>query len=90
MAEIINELNNMLEKDSIIKWTVKAKKYFESIKQALTRTPVLISPYYTKNFIIFSFTSEHTIAAVLLHKNDQSFEQPIAFFSKSIRDAPQK
>ena len=56
----------MLKKDSAIKWTVKAKQSFESIKQALTKAPVLISLDYTKYFIIFSFASEHTIAVVLL------------------------
>ena len=68
MAEIIKDLNNMLKKDSAIKWTIKAKQSFKSIKQALTKAPVLISPDYTKDFIIFSFASEHTIAAVLLQK----------------------
>ena len=80
----------MLKKEFAIKWTIKAKQSFETIKQALTKAPVLISPNYTKDFIIFSFASEHTIAAVLLQKNNQGFEQPIAFFSKALRDAPLK
>ena len=80
----------MLKKDSVLKWTVEARQYFESIKHALTKTPVLISPDFKKDFIIFSFASEHTIAAVLLQKNDQGFEQPIAFFSKTLRDATLK
>ena len=80
----------MLKKDSSIKWTIKAKKYFESIKQALTKAPVLINIDYTKDFIIFSFASKHTIGAVVLQKNDQGFEQPTSFFSKALRDAPLK
>jgi hypothetical protein len=51
---------------------------------------VLASPDYTKEFLIFSFASEHTIATVLLQKNEEGFEQPIAFFSKSLRDAELK
>jgi len=43
---------------------------------------------FDRGFIIFSFALEHTIFAVLLQRNDQGFEQPIAFFSKSLRDAP--
>ena len=64
LAEIIRELNNMLKKDSVLKWTVEAKQSFDFIKQALTKTPVLISPDFKKDFIIFSFASKHTIAAV--------------------------
>jgi len=70
LAELIRELNNMLKKDSTLKWIVEAKQYFEAIKEALTKTPILISPDFRKDFIIFSFASEHTIAAVLLQKND--------------------
>jgi hypothetical protein len=47
---------------------------------------MLASPDYLKDFLIFSFASEHTIVAVLLQKNEEGFEQPIAFFSKILRD----
>jgi hypothetical protein len=47
----------------------------------------LISPDFTKDFYLFSFTSEHTIATILLQKNSEGYEQPIAFFSKYLRDA---
>ena len=56
------------------------------MKRALTQAPVIISPDYTKDFYLFSFSSEHTIAAVLLKKNSEGYEQPIAFFSKALRD----
>lgn len=80
----------MLKKDSKIKWTVEAKQAFDEIKLALTKTPVLTSPKFDRDFIIFSFASEHTIAVVLLQKDDQGCEKPIAFFSKALRDAPLK
>ena len=32
LAELIRNLNNMLKKDSILKWVVEAKKYFEVVK----------------------------------------------------------
>jgi hypothetical protein len=57
------------------------------VKHALTQAPVLISPDYTKDFYLFSFASEHTIAGVLLQKNNEGYEQPIDFFSKALRDA---
>jgi len=76
----------MLKKYLALKWTVEAKRSFEAIKEALTKTPVPISHDFQKDFIIFSFASEHTIATVLLQKNDQGYQQPIAFFSKSLRD----
>ena len=90
LAKLIRLLNNMLKKDSKVKWMVEAKQAFEEIKIALTKTPVLTSPKFDRDFIIFSFASEHTIAAVLLQKDDQGCEKPIAFFSKALRNAPLK
>ena len=80
----------MRKKEEGVKWTLEAKKSFELVKQALTKTPVLISPEFTKDFFIFSFASEHIVAFVLLKKNLKGQEQPIAFFSKALRDAPLK
>ena len=80
----------MLKKDSKVKWTLEAKQAFEGIKTALTQAPVLTSPQFDKDFIIFSFASEHTIVVVLLQKDDQGNEKPIAFFSQALRYAPLK
>ena len=50
----------------------------------------MISPDFAKDFSVFSYALEHTIAAVLLQKNDENLEQPIAFFSKMLRDGELK
>jgi hypothetical protein len=87
LVELLRNITNMLKKDTKIKWNAESKQSFEQVKHALTQAPVLISPDYTKDFYLFSFASEHTIAAVLLQKNSEGYEQPIAFFSKALRDA---
>jgi hypothetical protein len=48
---------------------------------------VLISPDYSRDFLIFSFASSDTVAAVLLQENDIGLERPIAYFSRALRDA---
>eukprot|EP00253_Pinus_taeda_P031651 PITA_31651 len=90
LPELIRLLNNMLKEDSKVKWTIETKQAFQEIKKALTQTPVLTSPNFDKDFIIFSFTSKHAVVAILLQKDDQGCEKPIAFFSKALRDAPLK
>jgi ribonuclease HI len=87
LAELLRNITNMLKKDAKIKWDPESRSSFEQVKRALTQAPVLISPNFTKDFYLFSFASEHTIAAVLLQKNSEGYEQPIAFFSKALRDA---
>jgi hypothetical protein len=74
----------MLKKDVVIKWSLEEKSTFQRIKQALVEAPVLANPDYTKDFFIFSFSSEETIVVVLLQKNGEGHEQPIAFFRKSL------
>ena len=80
----------MLGKDKEIKWTPEAKHSFEDIKKAISKTLVLASHDFSKDFLIFSFPSKHTVAGVLLQKNHEEHEQPIAFYSKTLRDAPLK
>ena len=40
--------------------------------------------------MIYSYASEDTIAGVMLQKNNENHEQPIAFMSKNLRDAELK
>jgi hypothetical protein len=51
----------MLKKDAEIKWIHEEKESFENIKQALIRALVLIGPNHSKEFLIFSFSSEDTV-----------------------------
>jgi hypothetical protein len=88
LAEIIKHITCMLRKGNEIKWNPKAKKYFEDIKVALTKSLVLASPDFMKDFILFSFASEHTIVGMLLQKDEKGFEKPIAYFSRTLHDAP--
>ena len=48
---------------------------------------MLISPDYSKDFLIFSFASPDTVADILLQTNKVGLEQPIAYFSRALRDA---
>jgi hypothetical protein len=57
---------------------------------ALTKAPILASRNFEKDFMLFSFASEHTIASVLLQKDEHNFENPIVYYSRTLRDAPLK
>jgi len=70
----------MLKKDNEVKWIMEAKVSFIQVKKSIGEAPMLLSLDYSKEFLIFSFACEHAIAVVLLHKNNEGFEQPIVFF----------
>lgn len=65
-AENCNRITCMLRKDNGIKWTAKSKQSFSDIKKAMTKALVLVSLYFTKDFLIFCFASEHIVVGVLL------------------------
>jgi hypothetical protein len=56
----------MLRKGNEVKWTVEARESSSLIKKALTEAPMLISPDYSKDFLIFSFASFDRVESVLL------------------------
>ena len=59
----------MLKKDREVKWSDQARQSFEEINHALIEAPVFTALDYTKDFAIFSFASEDTIASMLLQNN---------------------
>ena len=89
-VEILRNVTNMLKNDNEIKWVVDARKYFKDIKKYITKALVLVSPEFSKYFLVFSYASKHTIARVLLHKNNQNVEKPIVLFRKVLRDGELK
>lgn len=60
----------MLKKYSVVKWTKEAIKSLNLVKLALYLTPILISPHYSQDFILFSFASDHIMAVALMQKRD--------------------
>jgi hypothetical protein len=85
-AKLVKFFTSMLRKGNEVKWTVEDQNYFDQIKQELIEAPVIISPNYSKEFLIFYFSSHDTLVVVLLHKNTDGMEQPISFFSRALRD----
>ena len=76
----------MLKKGEEVKWDSDPSRAFDEIKEAIRDAPILRTLDYTKPMHIFSFASFHTVAAMLLQKNEEGFEQPITFFRKSLQE----
>ena len=57
----MNPLQKLLKKDAKFELMDEGKDAFRSIKDAISRAPILIGPDYSKEFQIFSFASKDTI-----------------------------
>jgi len=65
-AELVKLITTMLKKGNKVKWTTVSQNSFDQIKKSLNEAPFLINPDYSKDFLIFSFSSFDTVAIVLL------------------------
>jgi hypothetical protein len=64
-AEIIKPLQKMIHKDSEFKWDDEQKDTFNNIKAAISRAPVLRSLDFNRDFNLYTFASDQSLAAVL-------------------------
>jgi hypothetical protein len=85
-VEVVKLITSMLRKENEVRWTSESRNSFEKMKKTLIEALVIISPDYSKDFLIFSFASSYTVAVVLLQTNEARLEQPIAYFSIALRD----
>jgi hypothetical protein len=57
-----------------------------NIKREITTDTVLISPYFQRDFIIYSFSTEMMVASILTQRNTKGGELSISFMSKTLHD----
>ena len=86
-AQIVKPLQQMVKKNAQFKWTEIEKNAFNKIKTAVAHAPSLRSPNFDKDFILYTFASDDSLAAVLTQKEDGGDEFPIDFMSTSLQGA---
>ena len=59
----------MVKKSAQFKWTDLEKGAFDKIKSEIAHAPSLKSPNFKKDFILYTFGSNNSLAAVVTQKN---------------------
>ncbi|GJT81917.1 reverse transcriptase domain-containing protein [Tanacetum coccineum] len=88
-SKIARPLTKFLEKDTPFEFNDECHKAFNSLKEKLTCTPVIMSSHWNLPFKLMCDASEFTVGAVLGQKDAKHF-YPIYFASKTLNAAQQK
>ena len=75
----------MVKQSVQFKWTDVEKNSFSKIKTSVAHAPSLKSPDFEKDFILYTFGSDDSIAVVLTQKEDVGDEFPISFMSTGLQ-----
>ena len=80
-VEIVKPLQDMIKKKVNLKWTKERREPFDKIKEAIEEAPTLRIPNFDNQFILYTFSSDHSIADVLTQKNEEGEKFPVSFMS---------
>ncbi len=87
LAAIIKPLNDLLHKDRRWRWTAECTDAFETAKQLLTTSPVLIHYDTSLPIKLAADASQYRLGAVISHVQSDGLEKPIAFASRTLSDS---
>lgn len=86
-SRIVYPLQTMIKKNSNFKWSQDEHEAFILIKQAIINAPSLATSNFSESFVLYTFASEKSYAAILTQANQEKMEAPIAFFSSNLQGA---
>ena len=82
-AAIATPLNKLMKKDQPFEWSDEAQEAFETLKDALTTSPVLAMPNDTGEFVLDTDACDKAIGAVLSQVQDGE-EKVIAYAGRAL------
>jgi hypothetical protein len=62
---------HLLKKETPFIWDERAQESFDALKKALVSMPLLKSPEYGRDYLIYLATSEEMIGMVLVQEDDE-------------------
>ena len=86
-AQIVRPLQDMIKKDVLFRWFDIQKDAFSNMNNAIMDVPALMLPYFSKYFILYTFSTDFSYVAMLTQKNAEDVEIPISFMSSTFEGA---
>ena len=86
-SEIARPLHDLTKKGQPWQWTDREQHAFQTLKEMICASPVLIHADPSKKFQMETDASNYAYGAILSQKGDDNKQHPVAFFSKSMNAA---
>ena len=86
-AEKTHDYMRLLKKDIPLFWDDQAQCAFDNLKQALTHSPMIHPPNYSKDFLLYIVSSTTTIGMVLVQENPDGQEHMIYYACNNLIDS---
>jgi hypothetical protein len=87
LTTILHPLNRLLQKGREFKWSPECERAFQSTKNSLTSTNVLVHYNPELPLILQCDASPYGVDAVISHRFPDNIERPIAYTSRSLNAA---
>ena len=83
-------LTNLLKKDKNFSWSEEAESEFVDLKTSLTKSPFLILPDLSKEFVLYTDASNFAVGGALCQLDSDGFPRPVAFGSRKLLERESK
>ena len=87
LSSILQPLNQVLQKDREFLWSPQCKEAFNTAKESLSSSHVLVHYNPSLPVILESDASQYGIGAVILHRFPNGDERPIAYASRTLNSS---
>ena len=86
-AQIVRPLQDLVKKESLLKYFDVQKDAFKSIKKAIMEAPTLFLPEFSRDFVLYNFSTDISYDAMLSQRNNEDVEIPVSLMSSTFKGA---
>jgi hypothetical protein len=83
-AQITTPMEKFLKKDCQFGWTDECQQSFDTLKQKMVTEPILVFPYWSKEFHVHVYASSIALGAVLAQPGEGDIDHLLAFASRKL------
>ena len=88
-AKIASPLHSLTKKNAQFIWNSECQTAFDSLKQKLIDSPILVYPNFDQSFMLETDASIKGLGAILSQKHPDQRQHPVAYASRAL-SAPEK